>query len=268
MSVDLNHQRMNELDESQIERFIEDGFIRLDHAFPREIADAGRELLWRDTGCDPHDPATWTRPVIRLGDYPQEPFRQAVNMPLLRAAFDQLVGVGRWAPRSSLGSFPIRFPSPHDPGDTGWHADASFQGNDGSWRLNFRSDGRALLMLFLFSDVEEDDAPTRIRVGSHLDAPKFLEAAGDAGLTYEELSERLDPNKDHPIALATGEAGAVYLCHPFLIHAAQPVRSSRPRFLAQPPLITAEPFKLHRDDGDYSPVEIAIRIGLGLQSTQ
>jgi hypothetical protein len=258
---------MNTLDNAQITRFIEDGFIRLDQAFPRELADEGRELLWRDTGCDPHDPATWTRPVIRLGDYPQEPFRKAVNMPLLRAAYDQLVGVGRWVPRQSLGGFPIRFPSPDDPGDTGWHADASFPGDDGSWRLNVKSDGRALLMLFLFSDVGEEDAPTRIRVGSHLDVPRILEPAGDAGLSYIEIAERLDMKVDRPIAFATGKAGAVYLCHPFLIHAAQPVRGSRPRFMAQPPLIPAEPYQFHRDDGDYSPVEIAIRLGLGLQST-
>jgi hypothetical protein len=38
--------------------------------------------------------------------------------------------------------------------------------------------------------------------------------------------------------------------------------------MAQPPLIPAEPFRLRRDDGDYSPVEIAIRMGLGLQTTR
>jgi hypothetical protein len=35
-----------------------------------------------------------------------------------------------------------------------------------------------------------------------------------------------------------------------------------PRFMAQPPLQPAEPLKLHREDGDYSPVEIAIRLAL------
>jgi hypothetical protein len=37
----------------------------------------GRAILWRDTGCDPHDPTTWTRPVIRLGGYNEEPFMSA-----------------------------------------------------------------------------------------------------------------------------------------------------------------------------------------------
>lgn len=247
---------------SQIQQFIESGFVRLDHAFPRQLADEGRKLLWPDTGCDPHDPQTWTRPVVRLGDYAQEPFRQAVNTPLLHAAFNQLVGRGRWLARSSLGTFPIRFPSPADPGDAGWHADASFAGADGSWRLNLKSQGRALLMLFLFSDVGEDDGPTRIRIGSHLDVPRLLAPFGDAGLSYLELAERLDETAHRPTALATGEAGTVYLCHPFLVHAAQPHRGTRPRFMAQPPLYPAEPVQLERADNCYSPVEIAIRLGL------
>ena len=82
--------------ERDVEQFIAEGFVRVDGAFPRELAEAGRALLWRDTGCDPHDPATWTRPVIRLGDYGQAPFREAVNTPILHASFDRLVGEGRW----------------------------------------------------------------------------------------------------------------------------------------------------------------------------
>ena len=254
------------LDESQIRHFIEDGFIRLDHAFPRRLADEGRELLWRDTGCDPHDPKTWTRPVIRLGDYAQDPFRQAANTPQLHQAFDQLVGQGRWLPRASLGTFPIRFPHPAPSGDDGWHAEASFEGGDGSWRLNVHSHGRALLMLFLFSDVGVDDAPTRIRIGSHLDIPRLLQPFGDSGLSFMDLAQKLDVTANRPEALATGAAGTVYLCHPFLVHAAQQHRGKMARFMAQPPLYPAEPLCLHRADRDYSPVETAIRVGLGMET--
>ena len=55
-----------------------------------------------------------------------------------------------------------------------------------------------------------------------------------------------------------GEAGTVYLCHPFLVHAAQPHRGTAPRFMAQPPLLPREPLSLSRPEGDYSPVEQAI----------
>jgi len=256
------------LSDAQLDQFVQDGFVRLDNAFPRRLAEEGRAILWRDTGCDSRDGKTWTRPVIRLGYYGQEPFRKAVNTPLLRAAFDQLVGSGRWRPRADLGSFPVRFPHADDPGDTGWHVDLSFPGPSddpnerddfSAWRVNVTSRDRALLMLFLFSDIGELDAPTRIRVGSHLDMARLLKPAGEAGMSHLMLS---GVAADRPEALAVGKAGTVYLCHPFLIHAAQPHRGSTPRFMAQPPLHPAEPVRLEREDGDYSPVEMAIRRAL------
>lgn len=250
------------LTDDQVQQFIRDGFVRIEQAFPRKVAEEGLAILWPDTGCDPKDPSTWTKPVVRLGDYAQEPFRQAVNTRVLQEAFDQLVGQGRWVPRGSLGTFPVRFPSDEDPGDAGWHAEASFAGDDGSWRLNVTSKGRALLMLFLFSDVGPDDAPTRILVGSHLDVPKLLYPAGEAGLSFIDLAQQLDKTLERRMVLATGEAGTVYLCHPFLIHAAQQHRGRRPRFMAQPPLSPAEPLQLDRIDGRYSPVEESIRLGL------
>ena len=246
----------------QVEEFIADGFVCLSQAFPRELAEECRTILWRETGLNSADPATWIHPVIRLAGYGGGPFTQAATTPRLHAAFDQLVGVGRWLPRDGLGTFPIRFPHPDDPGDAGWHMDASYANS-----LNLRSRDRALLMLFLFSDVGPADAPTRIKVGSHLDVPPFLAPAGERGMNMFALCTAMDAagkldNPDRPLALATGQAGDVYLCHPFLIHAAQPNRGTVPRFMAQPPLLPAAPLDLNRADGAYSPVERAIRLGL------
>lgn len=257
------------LSETQIQQFIHKGFVRLDHAFSRQLAEEGRRILWKDIAAKPDDPSSWTQPVVRLGNYGQQPFREAVNTPVLQAAFDQLVGKGRWLPRNDLGSFPVRFPSADAPADTGWHVDASFPGENPqdylSWRINVHSQGRALLMLFLFSDVEEKDAPTRIRVGSHREVARLLEPYGDAGLSFMELAEKLNATANCQEVLATGEAGTVYLCHPFLAHAAQPHHGKYPRFMAQPPLLLAERFQLERKEGAYSPVEKAIRIGLGIK---
>jgi hypothetical protein len=253
-----------------IEQFIEDGYVKIEEAFPRALADEGRAILWRDTGFDPDNPASWTKPVIRLGGYSQPPFRAAANTRVLHKAFDQLVGAGRWVPLGSLGTFPVRFPSPDDPGDAGWHVDMSFvlpeddPANFMHWRANVMSRDRALLMLFLFSDVEKEDAPTRIRAGSHLDIARRLEPAGEAGMRLGDLAANgFEDTAGRPEVLATGEAGTVYLCHPFLVHAAQPHMGKAPRFMAQPPLLPSEPFSLERADGDYSPVETAIREALG-----
>src|SRR3954468_20189049 len=144
------------LTDDEVTRFVEDGFVKVEQAFPDEVAAECRAILWRDTGCDPDDPATWTRPVIRVDGHGEAPFRAAANGPRLTEAFDQLVGPGRWLPRQGLGTFPIRFPSAESPGDDGWHIDASFQGDARpddflGYRVNLASRGRALLMLFLFS---------------------------------------------------------------------------------------------------------------------
>ncbi len=144
----------------------------------------------------------------------------------------------------------------------------SVDGEHGYW-LNLRSRGRALLMLFLFSDIGPDDAPTRIKVGSHLDVPPFLEAAGDRGMSNPAVCRamaaagKLD-SPDRALTLATGQAGDVYLCHPFLIHSAQPHHGREPRFMAQPPLLATGLLDPWREDGAYSPVERALRLGLGL----
>ena len=259
------------LSPAQIAAFIADGFVRIDDAFPRALADECRAILWSLTGCDPNDSTTWTRPVIRINACEDPPFSASANTHRLHIAFNQLVGRGRWEPRFSMGTFPIRFPSDQPPGDDGWHIDVSYgweeQPNDFlSWRANIFSKNRALLMLFLYSDVGEDDAPTRIRVGSHMEITRKLAPAGEAGLTLREISDDGFASTAHlPEALATGPAGTVYLCHPFLVHAAQPHRGTQPKLMEQTPLGLIEALQLDRTDARYSPVESAIRQALDQQ---
>ena len=78
------------LSDAEREQFVHHGFVKLENAFPSETAAEARAILWSATGCDPDNRETWTRPVIRLGDFAQEPFRQAVNTPALHSAFDIL----------------------------------------------------------------------------------------------------------------------------------------------------------------------------------
>jgi hypothetical protein len=265
-----NFEEPRSLTQNQIDAFIHYGYLRIDNAFSSETAAVAREILWSDSGCDPHDRSTWTRPVIRLNDYSHQPFREAANRAVLHKAFDALVGKGRWVPRESLGTFPIRFPHADDPGDTGWHVDASFPpdpptANYLDWRININSMGRAMLMLFLFSDVGEQDAPTRIRIGSHLTVARLLAPAGEQGMSMVEISaEAASATLGAKEALAIGNAGTVYLCHPFLLHAAQPHGGTTPRFMAQPPLAPRVPLELNRADANYSPVEQAIRLALNV----
>ncbi|MGZ8176817.1 hypothetical protein ACXVUM_02710 [Williamsia sp. SKLECPSW1] len=119
-------------------------------------------------------------------------FARAAAAPALAAAYDRLIGPGRWIQRVELGVVPIRFP------------------------LDRESSAAGAL-----------DDPAR------------------------------------PEVLATGDAGDVFLCHPFLIHAAQVNRAGRPRFMSQPGIMLREQFDL----GDpTSPVERAIVDALGREA--
>ncbi|GAA4208672.1 hypothetical protein GCM10022252_74130 [Streptosporangium oxazolinicum] len=82
-------------DTTLVSRFLRDGFVKLEGAVaPRVAADRVR-LLWRETGCDPDDPATWTQPVHWVAGMAQGPFAAAPNSPFLQHAYDLLVGAGR-----------------------------------------------------------------------------------------------------------------------------------------------------------------------------
>jgi hypothetical protein len=258
---------MTALTTAQINAFIKNGSVKIEGAFSKEIADECRAILWKETNCKPDDSSTWTQPVVRIGELGFEPFLKATNTPILHNAFDQLVGKDNWIPKTTLGSFPIRFPSETPANDTGWHVDASFAGDDVynyfEWRININSKARGLLMLFLFSDVSDLDAPTILKVGSHFDVAKILKSEGEKGLSFMELATRLDSTIQREEVFATGRAGTVYLCHPFIVHSAQIHRGTSPKFMAQPALMTKNVFSISQSESLMCPVEKAILIGIG-----
>ena len=225
------------------------------------------EAELRARGVDPHDAATWKDPVVRFLCPEGPAFAAAGTSPALHEAYDALLGAGRWVPRRAVGgTVPIRLPSTRDPGDAGWHVDGSYD-VDGRWWVNVMSRGRGLLALFLFTDVGEDDAPTEIILGSHLDVPRVLLPFGERGVYFGEVAGRLPASTfERPHAFAIGQAGDVFLCHPFLVHRATwPHRGRRPRVIAQPEVGIHRPFALQAGP-DVCPVEAAILRGLGLSS--
>jgi len=254
------------LSKKEIQQFIDSGFVRIENAFPKEIADAAVDILWNDLPFDRFDPTSWTEPVVRLGMYAQQPFVDSLNSNKLHLIFDQLIGKDRWIPCRNVGTFPVRFPAARQPDDTGKHVDASFPGDEPGnyfeWRVNIKSRGRALLMLVLYSDVSENDAPTVIYEGSHIDVAKVLSKEGDAGLSFTELAGRLGGLPERKEVYATGKAGTVYLCHPFLVHSGQAHSGSNPKFMAQPPLLLKGELGVLDTKAVYPPVEQAIRLGL------
>ena len=251
---------------SEVEQFIADGFVVVRGAIAGEVVRACADEIAarvREQGVDVDDARTWTKPVVRI-DCPEGPaFAAAGTSPALARVYDRLRGEGQWTRREGVGgTVPVRFPVDGDPGDAGWHIDGSFD-VAGEWWVDVHSRARALLALFLFSDVGPDDAPTEIIVGSHLDVPHVLAPFGDRGVFFGDVTQRLPPSTfARPRAFATGNAGDVWVCHPFLVHRATwPHRGRTPRIMAQPGIAHAEPFTL-RGDGAMSAVERAILSGL------
>lgn len=261
-----NETHSSVLERDDVARFIRDGFVRIEGAFPRAAAAECCERIAARGGIDLTEPSSWAQPVARIIGAGDAIFAEVINTPRLHAAYDALVGPGRWIPRNNIGYVVVRFPHDSDPGDAGWHIEASFS-VDGQPGVNVFSRDRALLVLLLLSDVGSDDAPTRVRVGSHLLVPRQLRDAGAAGMRSFDVATDTPEMEACPVASITGAAGDVYLCHPFLVHSATwPHRGATPRFMAQPALEPAQPFEYERAGGDYSPVEVVGRIGLGLES--
>ena len=158
------------LSQAEIDTFVADGYVAVRGALPADVLRACQEEIWSalgDRGVRREDPSTWRDPVVRIDCPESEAFAAAGTQPVLWEAFDQLIGEGRWWRRRGVGgTIPVRFPSQDDPGDAGWHIEASFE-KGGDWWVNYRSRQRGLLALYLFGDVDASSAPTRVRPGSH-----------------------------------------------------------------------------------------------------
>jgi len=247
-----------------VDGFLRDGYTVVRGAFDAATAAACRDRIWAELeghGVRAGDPGTWRSPAIRIDTPRGGPFRTAAAAPALHTAYDQLIGPGRWHANPDVGgTIPVRFPSEEFPGEVGWHIEGSWWGGAEYW-ANVRSRGRGLLALFLFSDVGPHDAPTRLIAGSHRYAAAALATRGEAGMPGGDVPALLRESTFCRItAEATGAAGDVYLCHPFIVHTATwPHRGTYPRMMAQP-AITAEGFAL--DGSDPSPVARAIVEGL------
>lgn len=221
-----------------IDRFIAEGFVKLEAAAPPEACDAARALLWRQIGLSPEEPSDWREPVAWASDLTGEgPFGEIARSPRLAEALDGLCGPGGWIPRDSLGMVPVRFPRVPPADDRGWHIDANAARPDGTYLCSGAPE--TVLLLVLLSHVGPDDAPTRIRIGSHRDAASAM--AGRA-LDPFEAGPLVDAASSHrPLARATGHPGDMYLLHPFTVHAADEHRGGEPRFMSQAPVLLTEP---------------------------
>src|SRR5262249_614946 len=98
----------------------------------------------------------------------------------------------------------------------------------------------------------------------HRYAAAVLAPAGETGMPGGDVPDGLQPSIFcRRAAEATGRAGDVYLCHPFIVHTATwPHRRTEPRMMAQPEIGAPDAFVLAASDR--APVARAIVEGLSL----
>jgi hypothetical protein len=290
----------NVLSAAQIEHFIERGYAKLDEAFPHAQALAAQDFLWnrlaeRD-GVHKNDPPTWTEPMIRLNETFSEPVFAACATERLKGAVEDLLGPGRWRERENVGRWgwwPVNFSQGADVPWTvptgGWHWDGQH------FRHFVDSPDQGLLLLCMFSDIGPRGGGTLVAEGSHQVVARILARHPDGSEHRAAITEVLDThpwlaeltarrplapghedrvqrfmNETHTdeegtqlrVSEITAQAGDVFLCHPFLIHAASPNHSGVPRFMCNRTTPLRERMNLDRADGNYSPVEISIRKAL------
>lgn len=96
-----------------------------------------------------------------------------------------------------------------------------------------------VLLLTILSEVGPDDAPTRIRAGSHRDVAEILD---DTSVDAYECGPLVaEASTGREVVVATGRPGDMYVLHPFTVHAADEHRGRTPRFMAQAPVLLTEP---------------------------
>lgn len=288
------------LSSADVEHFIERGWVRVPQAFSRVDALRAQDVLWeqvekRDVLRD--DKSTWTKQMIQINENYDTPEFRACDTERLADAIEDLVGVGRWMGRGTpnrWGWWPVNFAKgaefEWDVPKSGWHWDGI------QFRHFIDSPEQGLLCLCIFSDIGPHGGGTLIAEGSHQVVARYL-ATQPEGVELDEgirhvnqahdwfgkLTGRnqgeLDHNDevsrvdyfinqtfvdDHGTELhvleTTAEAGDVFLCHPFLYHAASQNLSGIPRFMCNRTTPLRERLNFARlSESDYSPLEVSIQ---------
>ena len=244
---------------SEIERFISQGFVVVRGGFSRNLAAECRDFVWQQVRLWDRC-TTYGQPMVQIQKvFNRPPFDKIMN-DRLRSALDALVGPRNWREPPGYGWWSLLFPGKAGPG--GWHVDGGQLRISGS----LTDHDHALVTLFLFSDAGPGDGGTVMIPGSHLTVARTIANAGNSGISWSDVAQQLPAGLLNPeesqIAHLIGEAGDVVLMHPFLIHGFGQNRGRQIRFACNPLIQSTRPVDFTRSPADRSPVEAAIRIAL------
>ena len=288
---------LNVLSPSQVEQFIECGYTRLEEAYPSEKALAVQDFLWEQLavrGIRRDDQATWTQPMVHIKESYEAPVFQECATQRLFQAVEDLVGQGRHAHRTPTrwGWWPVNFAlgadRPWDVPTGGWHWDGI------TFKHHVDSPEQGLLLICIFSEIKPHGGSTVVAEGSHKLVARFLNQYPDGldindaiklcasshpwlaeltGRTTEQATRRIpyfmdstyqDQGANLRVVETPGSPGDVYLCHPFIFHAASQNHSGVPRFICNRAGSLKERMRLQGSSEDCSPLENSVRQAIAL----
>ncbi len=261
---------MSELSPSDIDHFIEHGFVLLRDCIDPQVRREWVARSWIRNGYDPADRSTWTENRIHMPAHEYKPMD--VVAPRLARASEELLG-GReriMGEQRAHDGFIVNFGvdrdrgwAPPSPEAGGWH-------KDGDWFVHFLDSGeQGLLVIMLWDDVDHLGGPTYIACDSIgvvsrflADHPEGVHPFEGPGFGFEELITRCSDFRE-----ATGKAGDCYLLHPFMMHAGSCNRLEKARFITNNNVRLRDPLQFDRPDAnEHSPVERGVLRGLGVDS--
>ena len=257
---------MQVLTAADIEHFLEYGYVLVKGCFSRDVAAEWVAHGFKRLGYDADDPATWAEARIHLGSTMSVEVKDFA--PKAWGAICDLLGgedrikqparfsdalIFNLAERSDE---PWQPPSPQRPG---WHKDGDF------FRHFLDSPEQGLLTLVCWTDVQPRNGATFVATDSVPHVARYL-AEHPQGLLPNELNCKELIGKCSRFAEAIAQAGDVFLLHPYILHAASQNEARLPRVITNPPMQLNEPMNFNRaDPADFSPVELAVLRGLGVE---
>ncbi|MFQ5739853.1 MAG: phytanoyl-CoA dioxygenase family protein [Acidobacteriota bacterium] len=257
------------LSEQQREEFFERGLTCLPGALPPQLAEGMVSRIWQaleeSQGLQRDDPNTWIEGGVRgIGHLNREPEFRPFGSPRIRSALDNLLGKDNWRQPSSWGQILVTFPA------KSWSWNSLFQGQVKlsriPWHTDFSYDTPpheiwGAQVFCLLADLEPGGGGTLAIEGSHHLIRKFVVQASRETLQkmkrarqaflkshpwLQQVSRAVSGPRpeawmarqravidDIPVRVVelTGQAGDVYLTHPWLLHAPSPNCNARPRLM-------------------------------------
>ncbi|KOR89277.1 phytanoyl-CoA dioxygenase family protein [Paenibacillus solani] len=291
------------LSEEQVEHFMEKGWVKIKGAIPRELTLEAQQELWniaeKKFGIT-KDRQSWSLPSYQLSENYRHGVFGPCSTPELMDAIRNLIGHDRLDERYEKEGIPFGW-WPINVGvgaDEDWNVPIQAWHWDGlHFRPHVKHPDHGLLMFVLFSDIEPRGGAALLAEGTHKLVVQFLENHSDGMIAYKEdalsLIDESNPwlaeltgncvgatGEDRIIKFmerahldesgaqlkvieCTGEAGDVFLIHPFIYRTGSQNHSGKARIMCNFPVPLQEKMELNREgDLGYSILEQSIRRAL------